>query len=252
MSDEDKKRFDTLCREELPKGQTAGIGTYNEKSLHRLIKRFFCEDESRFEIKIGPHLADVLTDGEIIEVQTSSFYPLQKKIAYYLNNTGLRIRIVHPIISKKTVVRIDAESGEILRQRRSSAKRGAANVLPELYWLGDDVKNERLCIDVFLVSATEYRFSDVRYRYRKAGRYDSVTVADALEERYTLQEPHGLLPLLPADLLTCDCGFTAAEFAKKTGLRGGRAYSALAALCNAGVLKKEKPDGSRAAVYIFE
>ena len=68
-TENEKKLFEELCALhsdfEVRGTEFAGIGTFNEKRLHRIIKEFICSDESCFEIKLGGAVADVFCDGII-------------------------------------------------------------------------------------------------------------------------------------------------------------------------------------------
>ena len=83
------------------------IGTLREKRLHAAVKLYLCPDETCHERTVGDLLredgakprrmvADILTDGHIMEVQTGGFFPLKPKVAWYLTHTPCRVTVVHP------------------------------------------------------------------------------------------------------------------------------------------------------------
>ena len=97
-------QFAAICRvleDEEQYSPREAIGTYKEKQMHVALKRYATHDESRFEVKIGPYIADVCEKDRITEIQTGSFYPLRDKIAYYLNETEYHVTILHPIVTKR-------------------------------------------------------------------------------------------------------------------------------------------------------
>ena len=151
LSNEDISRFEEICASlsEPPSKEGASIGTYNEKRLHRAIKRFITEDESSFEVKVGTSVADVYRDGIVYEIQTGSFFPLTKKVAAYLANSENEVRIIYPVATKNTVVRLDTSTGEVLRKRAMNTKKGALSILPELIYLSDFLKNRKYCYHFF-------------------------------------------------------------------------------------------------------
>ena len=161
---EQTQKFEELCekhsRYEVRGGEFAGIGIYNEKRLHRVLKEFVCEDESCFEVKLGGSVADVFCDGVITEIQTGSFYPLKKKIEGYLLSTEYSVRIVHPIISEKRIVRVDPLTGEVLYSKKSPKKEKVSKILPELIYLSENLGSDRLSIEIYSVKAEEHRYSD--------------------------------------------------------------------------------------------
>ena len=59
-------RFEKLCESfdtTMAIRDSSGIGTYNEKLLHKALKHAICEDESCLEVSVGAYVADVLTEG---------------------------------------------------------------------------------------------------------------------------------------------------------------------------------------------
>ena len=249
---EELSRFEDICASlASPLYQESDwIGIYNEKRVHRAIKKFVCEDENCFEIKVGSSVADVLSGNVIYEIQTGSFYPLTKKISGYLSSSDYEIRVIYPIISKRKIVRVDKDTGEVLRSRLSSAKQKPIKILPELIYLSDSLKSRRLSFEIYSIYAEEHRYSDEIHRYRKSGRRDSELFPISLEGISVLETSDDFLSLLPEKLISSGEPFTAAEFAKATGIGGRRAYNALGGLCAAGVLAKEK-EGKAAAKYFI-
>ena len=114
-------RFDSLCAEfekTMADRDSDGIGTYNEKILHKTLKHAVSDTPEQLEVKVGAYVADVLLDGEIFEIQTGGFYPLVKKIEYLLENTEYKITVVHPLISELLLIRMDRDTGEVIRKKR--------------------------------------------------------------------------------------------------------------------------------------
>ena len=250
LSDDELCRFEAICSSLSSPLDNGGdwIGIFNEKRVHRAIKKFVCEDENCFEVKVGSSVTDVLSDNVIYEIQTGSFYPLTKKVASYLSSSDYDIRVIYPIISKRKIVRVDKDTGEVLRSRISSQKQNPTKILPELVYLSDSLKNHRLSFEIYSIYAEEHRYSDEIHRYRKSGKRDSEIFPISLEGITVLETTDDFLSLLPEEL-TSNTPFTAAEFTKVTGIRGRRAYLALGALCAAGVLQKQK-EGKSAAKYL--
>ncbi len=249
MMDERCVRFDALCGEYLSLATVRDsdtIGTYNEKILHKLLKRTVTDDESCFEVRLGSYVADVCEKGRITEIQTGSFYPLRAKIAYFLNETSHAVTVVHPITEELTIVRVEPETGEVLRRAKSPKKGRVRDVLCELWYLREVFPNERLTVAVPLLRAEEYRYSE-RMRYRKAGKYDSQYLPIGMlswEELRTLDDVLALLP----DALRTEDGFTAEQFGKAMGLpKGRRRAVALLFLCEKGICTREKK--GRAYLY---
>ena len=234
----DFERFEALCQEEaqvVEQGNGEAIGTYGEKRLHRILKRFVCADIHTHEVRVGRYVADVLTEEGITEIQTGSFRPLPPKLRYYLNETDYAVTVLCPLIAEKTIVRMDRESGEVLRVKRSPKHGRVMDVLPKLYWLGDLMENDRLTVEVALIVAEEHRYSERRY-YNRAGTYDSQLYPRSLRDRVLLRTREDLDAFLPEGVEA----FTAAEYEKYSKLKNRNLYSALNFLCAVGLLRRER------------
>lgn len=239
----ERELFSELCREDLALHGTDGdsIGTYNEKRLHRILKRFITEDANCYEVKIGRYVADVLLDGNIFEIQTGSFRSLSDKVRYYLENTEYTVNIIHPIICEKQLIRADKDTGEIIKVSRSPKRERATDALAQMYFVREHVPNERLCVSLLHVAAEEYRFSEAQ-RYRKKGRYDNDLRPTALVDETVLCSLDDLRALIPEELYGVE--FSTAEFERTTKLSGRNRYYALATLCDLGIVKK-RAEGRR-------
>ena len=153
-------RFSALCAERVLSERLRsqeGIGTYQEKQLHALLKDFYCPERAFQEVRLTDELlcgkytdltdaatrraadryvADILSEqGEIIEIQTSGFYPLAKKLHFYLCSTDFRVTVVHPVAAVKWMRWMNADTGELSERRRSPKRGGVKDVARELYWL---------------------------------------------------------------------------------------------------------------------
>ena len=53
-----------MAQKHLPQG----IGTLGEKTLHRVLKAYFQPDPSKCEVRVGPYVADALTESGIVEI----------------------------------------------------------------------------------------------------------------------------------------------------------------------------------------
>ncbi len=238
----DKNRFEVLAAASRG-ADICGIGTYKEKRLHKILKEFFCEDARQTEVKIGRYVADLVLEGEIYEIQTGSFYPLCEKLKYYTEQTHYPVNIVYPVIAGKNIIRVDKESGEFLRAKKSPVRKGAGEVLRQLYWISDFFPHPRVKILVFLITADEFRFSDVRRRRNREGRYDKETFPRELAGIETFSTPGDLIPYLP-DIPPA--GVTASEFSALTGLKGRQLYAVLNFCASKGLLIKVKPGAGAA------
>ena len=230
VSTADALRFERICRDFVqagkPDGDTAtGIGTLGEKMLHAVIKSYVCEDLSCHERTLSADsrmVADVYRNGHIYEVQTGGFFPLKKKIGWYLDNTDCHITVIHPLPAVKYLSWIDPD-GSISPRRRCAGKKDPKSAAKEIYWLSDFVGNPRLSVQLMFLEIEEYRKRDGWGNGGKRGshRYELLPT-DLLDVyRYTSSADYrAAFPDLP-DV------FTSKEFAKRTHLRGRLLYNGL-------------------------
>ena len=241
-----KARFDRICARAMRERHSMGddgIGTMREKRMHAVIKQYLCEDESCHEVAVGNtrFVSDVRIGSDAYEVQTGAFYPMQKKIAYYMERTDLTVTVVHPISVLRWMCWIDPETKEITPRKRVGAHEHPADLLPELYCLLPYLQNPRLKFRLLLLETQDFRMLDGWSKDRKKGasRYERVPISLIGEEEFLT--PSDFLSLLPA----CDLPerFTVKQFSALTKLHGRNAYSAVRVLCALGLLKQTDPVG---------
>ena len=195
----DKERFAEIClsyRDGIR--DRAGIGTLGEKTLHAILKDYFQEDRHFQEFTVDGYVADVVRNGEIVEIQSRDLYRLSPKISTFLVEN--RVTIVHPIALSKTVFWMEPDTGECLSHRKSSKKGKPLDVLPELYGLRQFLLNEKFRVCVMLLDVNEYRLldgygKDNKKHATKLDRYPT----DLIEEFY-LGSAEDYRRFLPSDL----------------------------------------------------
>lgn len=187
------------------------IGTYKEKKLHVMMKRYFEENAEYHEVPINGYIADVCRDGVITEIQTGGFSGLKPKLAAYLND--YKVRLVYPLAYAKYVSWIDPTDGSITSRKRSPKKETMYTALFEMVRILPYVKNDNLTVVVPFLEVDEYRLLDGWSRDRKRGshRYERIpTELFKIEEIYTDADYARYIPD------SCETNFTRADFAKAT------------------------------------
>lgn len=151
-----------------------GIGSYQEKSVHAVLKHYFSLEEECQEVKIGQYVADVLKDGEIFEIQSKSFYVMKDKLTAFLKEYD--VTIVHPVLLEKTVRWIDPETGEVNEAKKSPRKGSIYSVLQELYSIKEFLKKKNLHVLLVFLEVEEYRLLDGygKDRKKRATKTDKV------------------------------------------------------------------------------
>lgn len=260
VSAEEASRFAAAAAEVLrmPPARTrgyAGIGTLREKRLHMAVKRYLCADPARQEVPVRElgeagtardRIADIrLPDGHIYEVQTGGFYPLRRKIGLYMEHTDSRVTVVHPLPYLKYLSWIDPADGQILSRRRSPRRADVRSAAGELYWLADWIGNPRLTVCLLFLEAEEFRMKDGWGRDGKRGSNRYECIPTALYGRVDLCTAADYAAyFLPAEPWTRSGGrFTAAEYARATGIRGRATYGILRILEGLDLIRADGTEG---------
>ena len=233
-----KARFDRLCREAMrtrPLSDDSGIGTLGEKRMHAIIKRYLCEDEAYHEQTVPGtrFVSDIRIGTDAYEVQTGAFYPMKKKIEYYLSSTDYTVTVVHPIPAVRWMSWVDPVTMEIAPRKRVTRSGRAEDLLPELYSLLSCLPNERLHFHQLFLETHDFRLLNGRTKNRKvkASHYERIPLSLLGEAEF--HSPEDFRTFVPEELPE---RFTARDFATLTRLRGIDSYSAIRVLAALGLL----------------
>jgi hypothetical protein len=246
------------------------IGTLREKRLHAAVKLYLCPVEACHERPVADlwpdndteapsktrrMVADILTDGHIMEVQTGGCFPLKPKLGWYLTHTPCRVTVVHPIPAVKYLSWIDPADGTVISRHKSPKRGRVRDVAKELYWLADYIGNPRVSVRLLLLEIEEYRLADGWSRDKKRGSNRYERFPTALLGDVTLSSPADYAAyFLPLPLCTPDAEgkyplFSAAAYAKATGIRGRATYSLLHLLERLGVIRESEEKIGRAGAW---
>ena len=240
MTTIDKNKFNSLCNEYGGVFYNGSIGTYNEKRLHLILKHLISRNASEHEVKFGRYIADVFDGNRIYEIQTGSLYPLTKRLSFYIDQTDYAITVIKPFIASKRIVRVDRETGEVIRSKKSPKKATDGDLYSELYWIAEHLNSPRVEFIALFIDADEYRYSDERVRYRKSGKYDSELFPRALVDVKYYVGSLSFESLLNG----CKERFTAKEFSAISHLKQRELYRTLNMLCKLSLLERHKtPSG---------
>lgn len=240
----DKLKFQE-AREKIVnvKRERNGIGTLGEKTVHAVLKQYYEPYEENHETKVGTFVADIVGEDGIIEIQTRGFDKLRKKLYAFLEVAT--VTVVYPIAQTKWLYWVDPETGEVTKRRKSPKCGKPYELLYELYWIKDILKNKNLRFIVTLLELEEYRNLNGWSKDKKKGstRVDRIPI-DVLEEieiRST-EDYHALLPTnLPKE-------FTAKELAKATGGSQRKTQFSIQVLKSLGIIEQVGKQG-RAFLY---
>lgn len=183
------------------------MATYNESSLHEQLKSFYLiQTEGKAEVYQDNHIYDVISkDGIIIEIQTKNISKLKNKISDVLNKNK-KIKIVTPVITRKTIITTD-ETGNQISKKTSPKKETIYDTLKELTGIYKYLLNTNFSIDFVFITLIEHRVKTtekVQSKNKKRRfKRDWIKVNKSLEEIIkikTFKTKSDYLTLLPLDL----------------------------------------------------
>ncbi len=232
--------FLQACQQVMEEARgTGGIGTLGEKSLHAALKLYFEPDPSFREVTVGRYVADIVHNGEIMEIQTAGLGRLRKKLDFFLEH--FPVTVVYPVAAVKWLISV-GEDGSISRRRRSPKPGGPWELLTELYSLREQLGKAGLSFCVPLLEVEEYRLKDGRGR-RGYTRWERMPVR--LLEEVWVQGPEDYRKLLPPGLKE---EFTAKEFCAEGKFSPMNGSLALSTAREMGAVERI---GSRGRAYLY-
>lgn len=234
-------RFESVLRDVATSNHdTAGIGTYKEKSLHYILKNYFCSDKACHECSYKGYVADIMEDGYITEIQSSSFYGMSQKLNTFLKDA--HVRIIFPIIAKKTIVWVDPDTGALTRSARAVKRDDIYSLVCQFVYILEFLLNEKLSITAVTLSADDYRLLNGygNDRKKRAEKLDLVPTEIIAVEDIVL--PTFLTRCVPETLGEV---FTREEFSRATHLRARKLWAVLRVLTELQIIKREPDDGRR-------
>lgn len=236
--EEVKKRIIGVDRQRL------GIGTLSEKTVHAILKNYYEPDEDKQEIPIENYVADIYTDGEIIEIQTRQFNRMRDKLRTFL--PLYPVTIVYPIPREKYLIWIDEESGELSKKRKSPLKGTVYTAFPELYKIKMFLKDPNLRFKFVFLDMEEYRLLNGWSSDKKKGssRYDRIPTR--LVEEVDIIRLEDYMQFVPVDL---EEPFTVKDFAKAAHIPASLAGTVVHILAYVGTIYKT---GTLKKAYLYK
>ena len=219
--------------------QRIGIGTLSEKTIHAILKNYYQPDEDKQEMPIENFVADIYSDGEIIEIQTRQFNRMRDKLKAFL--PLYPVTIVYPIPREKWLVWIDEESGELSKKRKSPVKGNPYMAFPELYKIKMFLKEPNLRLKFVFLDMEEYKLLNGWSRDRKKGssRYDRIPTE--LVEEIDINCIRDYMQFVPYEL---EGEFTSKEFAKAAHISVSLAQTVLNILYYVGTVTRTGKRGN--------
>ena len=233
LTDQDKQLFSDACKQVELEHVRNGIGTLSEKRVHAVVKTYILPKKQFHEIAIDGYFADIMYEGEIIEIQTANFNNLRRKLDVFLKNYD--VTIVYPIPATKWLMWVDEKTGEISKKRKSPKQGSYYQAFYELYKIKSYLTNPNLHIRLLLIDLVEYRLLNGWDEQKKKGstRMERIPL-DILGDLY-LSDVKQYKQLIPSEL---EKQFTSKDYKKFSKLNMKNSQVALNVLCNIGVINK--------------
>jgi hypothetical protein len=215
-----------------------------ESRLHYALKTRYSGEGGKTEVATGDYVCDGVTqNGELIEVQTGSFKPLEEKIKRLAESN--RIRIIHPIIITKYLERRDAD-GSLLAKRKSPRKGTIWDLFKALVYAPEVALLRNVTIELALVDVTEQRVADGRGSWRRKGVSIHERQLAAYHESLALSGREAYSRFAPFD---ADELFTAQDLADKAGVSAALARKTLYVLMKLGTVERR---GKRGRAWLYQ
>lgn len=214
-----------------------GIGSLNESTLHLQIKDWYSRPQDRFEVKLEGSVIDIVRGDLLIEIQTSNFAAIRKKLSKLIDN--YKIKMIYPIPQIKWIVRVSGQ-GKILSRRKSSKRGKLLDVFDELLRIPELINHPNFSLEVLMVEMEEIRLADGKGSWRRRG----VSILDRrlvrVVESRTFSRNQDFLSFLPDDLNT---PFTNKALSETMGVSLSRATQITYTLRKMKVLETVGKDG---------
>ncbi len=209
------------------------IGTYKEKKLHIILKKYFEPDDMFHETPTNGYIADIRREGVITEIETSGFTGLSGKLKAYLPE--YKVNLVYPITSKKYVSWIDTDSSDISKRHLSPKRENVYDGLFELVKILPYLKSENLTILFPILEIDEYRLLDGWSYNKKRGSHRFERMPTNLIDIIKIASDDDYIKYIPDD---CQEGFGSKEFDKSDKIDRGTASAVLKVMEARGVLTR--------------
>ncbi len=221
----------------------AAIGSLNETELHEQLKYRYAPETGSVEQSIDGFVVDVVTESGIVEVQTSAFAKLRRKIEHFAP-LG-EVVVVHPIAVETVITKLTA-AGELISSRRSPKRGRFEDAFREIVAIADLLPHPSVSIHVVLVRAIETRIDDGKGSWRRKGVSIAARQLGDVVRIVTLSSRSDYLSALPVGLSE---EFTNSDLMAIGSLRYAQAQPVTRALCKMGLLVTRGKRG-RERIYV--
>ncbi len=161
----------SLGAEPVERAGARGIGVLNESSLHAGLKEWYAQPGDLLEAVVDGYVVDLVRGELLIEIQTGSFTAIRSKLRDLLVRHP--VRLVYPLATRRQIVHVAPDTGEILGRRRSPRHGRPIELFDELVGIPDLINDPGFTLDVVLIEQEETRCADGKGSWRR-GRVSTV------------------------------------------------------------------------------
>jgi hypothetical protein len=138
-----------------------------ETSLHRALQDLYTQPGDEQEVPLEGYVVDVVSGDLLIEVQTSNFPAIKRKLLDLVPRYA--VRLVHPIAYEKWIVKQSGDGKRTLGRRKSPKRGRYVHLFDELVSFPGLLAEESFSLDVVLTQEDEIRRHDPRRAWRRKG-----------------------------------------------------------------------------------
>jgi hypothetical protein len=218
-----------------------------ETSLHRDLKRVYGDKEEQFEVILGAHRIDVVSDGRLVEIQLGSLAAIRDKVRILVEDHC--VIVVKPIIVEKTLVKRLSKDGPVVHCRKSPKRGTILDLFDELIHFTRAFPHKQLTLEVPLIDIEEWRYPG--HGRRRRWRRNDFQVEDqkliAVHQTYRFRTAVDL-----TRLITCALPrqFHTGQLAESLAVPRWRAQRIAYCLCRMGAVRMVGKQGN-ACLYQF-
>ena len=207
------------------------IATQNEGPLHAALKSWYRQPGDRLEVPVDGRQIDLVRGPLLIEIQTSSFASLRRKLQQLLELHS--VRLVHPVTLQKWIVRTEGQHGKVIGRRKSPRTGRLEDVFYELVSLAPILSHPRFSLEIVLTNEDEVRKREPGRAWRRKGWVVVERRLLEVVDSCRIVEPHDLLGLLPSGLTA---PFSTADISQRADVSRNLAQKMAYCLREAGVI----------------
>jgi len=212
--------------------------------LHIALQEYYAGEGGETEVAHGRYKLDAVRDGVAYEIRTANFFKIRDKIEKLAKQ--MPVVVVYPIAETKTIVRVDAETGEEISKRRSPKRGGIQYVFPELRHIAGLLASDNVNFEICWTAERELRTPQERNtRYhRRVSLVGRELVEVIRTQRFATPEDWAVV--LPANLPR---QFSVADLAQSVGISKWSAGHMFYSLRTIGAIVQV---GKRGNAYLYE